>query len=81
MDKTNNKKFNFFISGLIENYDSVIDKFENAFNDEYDIPTDDQRLRQFEHFLEKIVSIILQHTILYLLKRSKKKTYKQLIYL
>lgn len=42
-----------YISSLIENYDSVIDKFENAFNDEYEIPTDDQRLRQFEHWYLK----------------------------
>lgn len=39
-----------YIYGLIENYNSDIKKFENAFNDDLDVPTEDQRLRQFEYW-------------------------------
>ena len=42
-----------YIISLIGIYDSEIDKFENAFNDEFDIPTEDQRLRQFAHWYNK----------------------------
>ncbi|MBP0611593.1 AAA family ATPase [Chryseobacterium sp. cx-311] len=44
-----------YINGLIKKYDSEIEKYENAFNDRFDIPTDDQRLRQLEHwYLESL---------------------------
>lgn len=39
-----------YINGLIQKYDSEIEKYENAFNDRFDIPSDDHRLRQFEHW-------------------------------
>ncbi len=39
-----------YVYGLIKNYNSEIEEFENAFTDDYDIPTDDRRLRQCEYW-------------------------------
>lgn len=39
-----------YVYGLIKNFNSEIEEFENAFTDDNDIPTDDRRLRQFEHW-------------------------------
>lgn len=39
-----------FIYDLIKKYNSEIEVFDKAFDDDFDVPSDDQRLRQFEHW-------------------------------
>lgn len=39
-----------YIYNLIKKFNSEIEDFENVFGDELEIPSDDQRLRQFEHW-------------------------------